>query len=438
MEEAEGAPRFFAAAASAAATAAAAARTRSVSFASFAAFAFAFAFACAALLAQAERVDGATYLAPMTDDLTIQQLVEDHVDKMSANNVMRWRRAYVATQNPGPYGVILKDSSGNAFSAQVLGTPSGNVRVVCPNGTFITAGILPGDLYRTNFSTDAWGNQTFDSYVVANVLDNGELILVTGPVAPISPAINFQIWRPDTGLTQAQFVGNRSESFQDRRVINVWSDSPVTHDAAGNPIVVDPMFIAAEIAGIRASVLPQQGLTNTAITFSVDSAPTMYTKYTDANLDVAAENGTMVVTQDVPGGPVYIRHQLTTQTNSGPLYYEDSVGVNFDALSYTIRNKFLPYIGRTNVTPETLQAINTDLRAILDASLANPQSLSNIGPAVLAYSNLTVKADAVRKDRINWSVTCELPLPTNSIIGVLNGTVASDSTLNSLSLTIAA
>jgi hypothetical protein len=181
-------------------------------------------------------------------------------------------------------------------------------------------------------------------------------------------------------------------------------------------------YVAAEIAGLRSALLPQQGLTYTQLQYSVTAAPTMYTKYTDDDLDLAASNGVMIVTQELSGGPMFIRHQLTTDTSEGSLYYEDSVGANFDNIAYTFKAILQPYIGQRNATPAVVEELDVRARTTLDNFKNAPTNLSNIGSAIVDWSDLVVMIDPNFRDRIIMSVTVQLPLPLNVITLTLTGT----------------
>mgnify|MGYP001557956192 CR=1 FL=1 len=52
----------------------------------------------------------------------------------------------------------------------------------------------------------------------------------------------------------------------------------------------------------------------------------MYLKYRQTDLDNIAAHGTFIITQSSNTGAVFIRHQLTTETSKGSLYYEDNAG----------------------------------------------------------------------------------------------------------------
>lgn len=389
-----------------------------------------------AMIRQAEHVEGIYAIALTTYDQSIKELWAAHVSKMSLENWKLWRRLYVGTQNPGPYAAMVTQSDGTDYIATVTTNASGNVRVVCANGDFVTRNIRPGDLYRTNFFYDAWGDPAYEEYEVYTVNTEDELILKTGPALPISPATKFEIWRPDTGLSQAEYVGEQSDNFLNRRVCNIWADEPNLVDTDGQLYVVPTYYLACEIAGLRAAVLPQQGLTYTELDHSLDGAPLMFTKYSEEELNYAASMGTWIVTQEQEDGPIFVRHQLTTESNKGILYYEDSIGTNVDNIAYAVKDIFQPYIGRRNTNVETLEEMETKLRDLLDSFKKNPGGFTNIGPALILWRDLSITIDPVFKDRINVKVTLELPLPINTIIVTLMATTASDETIATINATV--
>lgn len=369
----------------------------------------------AAMLRKAERVRGIYAMALMTADYTIQQDLRTHCNKVSTEKGKLWRRGYIGTSNPGAYPLLDLQADGALYEAVILANGSGNVRVVSPGAKFLTLGVKPGDHFRTNYRANEWNDTVFDSYVVANVLEEDELLLETGPSAAVNPAVKFELWRPDNGLSQAEFIGGRSEQFLDRRVNNIWTDSPLRRNAAGSLLAQPLCFLAAEAAGLRSVLLPQQGLTRTQFEHSVTAAPLMFSKYSDEELDVAASRGTFIVTQELEDGPVFVRHQLTTDSNRGILYYEDSVGANLDDMSYKVVDILDRYVGRRNAVQAVVEEIMTDMRNLLDASKDTPSAVPDAGPQIVDYANLKVAIDPVLKDTIAVSVDIDFPLPLNHL-----------------------
>lgn len=387
-----------------------------------------------AVLKQAERMDGVYAVVPTTGDLAVQDGIRDHVNKCSQEEWKLWRRCYLGLNSPGAYGLLQVDSENSNLLGTITANGSGNVVVTCEGAGFMTSGVRAGDLLRTSYGTDAWGATTWSQYEVLEVNSNDELILVSGPSSAITPAIKLEVWRPDTGLSQAEFAGTRAEHFANRRVAVVWNDNPLQVTASGSLVSVPAYYLAAEVAGLRTALVQQQGLTFTELEHSLSRSPSMFTKFSQEELNLAASKGVMIVTQESEDGPVFIRHQLTTKTTEGSLYYEDSVGYNFDMIAYDVKDVLQPFMGKQNATPETVDAIETKLRTKLDYNKTN-RTDSIIGPALLDYSYggkkgaILVEIDPVFKDRINVGANLEFPLPINSIVASLFATTIQDQTV---------
>lgn len=365
-----------------------------------------------AVLRKAENSDVLYALCPLTYDADIQNAVKDHVEAMSSDSRKQWRRAYLSTKNPGEYPAIrssVDPSVAKAISGSVAAL--GSFHVITATGEdFILNGIKAGDIVRSG------GND----YIVRNVLSSTELEVSGGPTGS---SITFTLIKPSTGGSQADYVAARSKELNSRRAVNVWVDSPM---ATINGVLTEQevYYVAAEIAGLRSALLPQQGLSRTEVA-TIHSAPLMYTMYTQDELDIAAAAGTFIITQDVENGPVYIRHQLTTRTSEGSLYYEDSAGTNVDNISYLIKDQYEPLIGVENATPDTIGKLRTRIQDILIDQSRGDSGLG-VGPAIVGIPEgyPQVFLDPIMRDTIRVAAKVELPLPLNTIIVDLHATVS--------------
>lgn len=366
-----------------------------------------------AALAKVQHTDSVYALCALSDRLDVKQALATHCETMSVETIKNFRRGYVGIDCDGAYGAMVKTPSNTNYTATVGSLNGGNLKVYSAAGGFISARAVAGDLFRVNFAVDVFGNETYEQYVVAEVLSDTELALVTGPAAPVNPAARFELWKADTAANQVDRVSQASAAIGSRRIAHVWCDR-----GTSDGVRVPAMFIAAEVAGLRSALLPQQGLTRTEVT-TVTAAANMYLRYTAEQLDAAAAAGTFIITQDAAGGSVYIRHQLTTKTDGGSLYYEDSVGTNLDDLSFGFKDILDGYLGKRNGNTETVAEVRRRASLFLDKkTLTVP--VADIGPAVLRYDNLTVNLDPVFKDRLIVSAEADLPLPLNQITVTLS------------------
>jgi hypothetical protein len=257
---------------------------------------------------------------------------------------------------------------------------------------------------------------------------SGEALTIKRVISPYE--IEFKEATTSSGpqqitATRKDSAANVVKYFQERnigsrRCVNVWSDNPVAF-GTNSSVRIPVKFVAAEIAGLRCALLPQQGLTMTELR-SIDAAPNMYTRFSPEQLDVIASHGVMIASQEIEGGEIFIRHQLTTQTDAGALAYEDNIGVIVDEFSYRVKDAFRQYLGRRNVNNETIAEISSKLKGI--AIDSTQESIANrvIGPMVIRFFNeddeegeVTVRVDGNLADHILTYVKLRVPLPINGI-----------------------
>jgi hypothetical protein len=366
-----------------------------------------------AALKKIESTDKLYALCPLTDDLTIQKAVASHCEAMSAKTKKNFRRCYVGTDSPGEYAVLSVKEDTTNYTATIGDYGGANVLLSTEDDVdFRTLGLETGDLVKLT-ATD-------EEYEISSILTATEIVLVEGPVAPVSPAVPFQLWRANTPSSQVDFVRQRSLALSSRRCANVWVEN-ATRLVDGSARVIPNKFVAAEVAGLRCAVLPQQGLTNTEIQ-SVTDASSMYIRYTQDELDEVAAAGTFVITQEAESGLVFIRHQLTTESSRGSMYYEDSVGVNLDNISFQTKDALDGFIGKKNVTAKTLIEIKMALLDILVPATKVPADVS-YGPALNGFEDLTIAVHPTLKDRVTVYARLLIPLPLNNIDVTLEGDV---------------
>lgn len=374
-------------------------------------------------LRKIEATDSVYALAPMTANQTIQQLVGTHCEAMSRKDVKNFRRCYVGTDSPGEY-VALDRYEDAPIEIAITVSPAGYVLDVVTSGVDLeTVDLVEGDIVKM---IDSNGNYTGAEYTILQVTDANTAYLSDGPVSS-QTEVFAEFWKADTPESQAAYVADVSAAFGSRRVVNVWVENG-TRLINGVRTVIPNKYVAAEIAGLRSAVVAWQGLTLTEIN-SVTDAPAMYTRYTSTLLNTVAAAGTFVVTQEAESGGVFIRHQLTTQTDEGSLAYEDSIGVSLDAISFEIKDALNAYVGRKNVTRKTLEEIYNDVWTILNGATTS-SAISDYGPQLNGFTNkagernkLDVTVHPTLKDRVQVYARLLMPLPLNVLEVVLDASV---------------
>ena len=374
-------------------------------------------------LKKIEATDKVYALCPLTDSQSVQELVASHCEAMSKKDVKNFRRCYVGTNSPGEYAA-LKRYNNSVIEVSISVSNAGIVLDVATSGVNLqTAGLVEGDLVKM---IDSNGNYTGAEYIISAVTDTNTAYLSTGP-GTSQNQVFAEFWKADTPESQAAYVSDVSAALGSRRAANIWVENG-TRLIDGVSTVIPNKYVAAEVAGLRSAVIPWQGLTLTEIQ-SVTDAPAMYTRYTSTLLNSVAAAGTFIITQEAESGGVFIRHQLTTQTDAGSLAYEDSIGVSLDAISFQIKDSLNGFVGRKNVTRQTLEEIYNVVWNILNDATTS-SAVSAYGPQLNGFldkngerNKINVEAHPTLKDRVTVYARLLMPLPLNVLEVTLDASV---------------
>lgn len=367
--------------------------------------------------------NASTYsFCPLTDDITVIEAACEYVTKRSEPDVKRWCRVIAGIDSPGEYKVASTGIDGKPLRADILPVEHGYLLELSEDsGEFDFTQIhLNGSVSSVNAGFIAsvqdgdWIElaATEMKYQVARVYSPTSLLLATGPASGVDN-VAISLWKGDSTENAGEYVAAAASRLNMRRCSLVWCDRGTRALTDTETIIVSNKFNAAFVAGLASSVVPQAPITHTEVT-SIDSAVRMYTRYRQIDLDNIARHGVMIITQDAKNQPCYIRHQLTTETDKGSLYYEESCTRNLDNISYSITDVLEQYIGRSNVTPSALRAITTSVVETLTGfTQDSPSDL--IGPSLVNWNDLSVTQDPIYKDRVIVKVKLYLPLPLNNI-----------------------
>lgn len=345
---------------------------------------------------------------PLTWDRTVQNLVAAHVKGMSSAENGRWRLAWTNSPAEETKGIATENADGTTAMATITDPLSGSnyTLVTWADGLFLTDEVKPGDIYRTNYATDGFGNWVYQEYVVDSIVSEDTLVLMSGPTAAINTPVKFEIWRNLSKDEIATEYGQISGSFGSRRVRHVWPD---WIGSAGT--TMEGYYLCASLAGIRSGVLPQQGLTNMEIA-GYDDVSRSIDFFGGNQLNIMAAAGTWIVTQDPETGQIYTRHQLTTADYNDLNLREDSITTNVDSISYYLLSAFAGYIGKANISPSFLAQLNTDLISRLnDLKL---ETVARVGPQIISYNIREFYQHTVLKDRVVAIIDVVVPYPFNN------------------------
>jgi hypothetical protein len=343
------------------------------------------------------------HIVAVTDLQSVHDMVAAHCTAASSETKRRFRRTYIGVDSPGSYPVLQTYN---------------NLPVTCTigihNGAYVMATIATEGVSLDDLDITAGDRLLLTTlgteYEILSASGN-EVILRSGPAGPISNT-TVEIWKADTPESQAAYLISKAKALSNRRAVLVWCEGG-KRLVDGLLTSISSKYIAAEIAGVRAATPSQLGITRLEVE-TVTQAYPMYMRYSDELLDEIAANGILIVTQDAESGKVYIRHQLTTDTDHGALYYEDSIGVNTDFVCFQIDDIVDRYIGKKNLTPQTEGDLTDDVYTLLNGFTKADES-DPAGPVLQYFKDLKFTPNAVLKDRGKLTVTLGMGLPFNIV-----------------------
>ena len=351
------------------------------------------------VLEQAKRTSAIYGLVPLTFDTTVIDAVKAHIATMSTAAQAKWRKAWICL-DPVTVGILAGYAQVSAGVYWKMAAPaadpetgtSARMFVISPqSGTtdpaFVTKGVRIGDTVRV-WSSTSTPTGTYKDYAITQVRSQNELIVGVAITDSVNQVV--QIVRTYSNSEQVTALGN--STGHDRRVNAVF---PAHVSTAG--VAKEGFYLAAALAGLRAGSLPHRPLTNVEVLGFDDFTDSVIT-FTPTELDSLAAYGYWIVTQDVLGGTAYVRHQLTTDGYNSvgydPKFSEDSLTTNVDSVSYGLQRALSPFIGKYNVNPATV-------------------ALVSAGPQLLGYTVDKLGQSALFKDKIEATVTLDLPYPFN-------------------------
>jgi hypothetical protein len=361
------------------------------------------------------------YMVPMTKDETIINLFKSHVIALSDPEKSMERIAIVNKEfNPIADIYYKKPNADERWSGYVsLGSSGAYNLVTIPEATLLSDGVRVGDLFRSNFAVTTSGEEVYEEYEITNIIDEQNLELQTPAFADVvgdSDSFKMvQIVRSLNRDEQAIAIAANSAELGSRRVVNIWPDY-----AYDNNQRVEGYFIAAAVAGLKASVAPHQPLTNVTLNGFTDITrssgyftPTQLNKIANGGTWIITKVATQDTTASVNAGSIITRHQLTTDYTDDNMA-EVSITTNLDSISKWLRDDLRVIIGQYNNHPYMIQLIRTRLEYRLTYLQGNAKT-QKAGPQLISYKINTVEVDKLIRTKVNADVDLTLPYPINNI-----------------------
>lgn len=351
-------------------------------------------------------------LVPLSTDQDVLDLFVAHVNTMSSETKGAWRKVFInlTAQAISPVVDAAVSSDGEVVTAVIADDPntSGSqytlVTMSSTNAGFLALGVGPGDLLRTNYTTDILGEESYDEYVIAEVINEHTLMLDSGPTVPVSTPQKIEIFHTNSKTELAAQIGLLAGHYGNRRVCAVWPD---TVGSAGRTF--PGYHLCAALAGLAGGVVPQQHLTNIEVT-GFDDFSRVTRLFSGDHLDDMAAYGVWIVTQNSDGN-IITRDALTTDRTS--LQSETEMVVrNVDSISYLMRSRLVKYIGRANVVQSTLDLIQIDLIGAIEFLKSNGFT-ARLGGQLIDADITTLRQHVIQKDRVVCAINLQIPYPLN-------------------------
>lgn len=369
---------------------------------------------------------------PVTGKTECMDTVVEFNNSMSTPTVKKWRITFVGADIKNA-AKVTTDGAGKEIKADLhvsAGATDDDKKYLCTlsednvkEGLLFTDFAVGDKVILTVAATDT---STSYEFIINAIKAENLAVLTALSTAPTSAqtGVSVTIERTDSVQGNIAYASQLASKFNSRRTVVVWCDN-----GRADGKVINNAYIAAEVAGLTSAVQPQQGLTHTEIT-TIESAPRMYTRYTQGQLDTIAAHGVLIVTQDTADTTPYIRHQVTTSPDKGILYSELSCTRNIDNISYAVADLIATYVGKVNITPEALASIGRALDSLWSSFTTNSTS-DLIGPSLVDYDGVRLEQDPVALDRIIVNVNYYIPSPLNRI-SVYQMAYVATVTLNSI------
>jgi len=329
-------------------------------------------------------------MVPLTQDSSIINVFKTHAEAYSVPTEGKWRVCIGST------ALVTSKTLGSGSGVLTTDASSQPTIIFDSSATFITSGVNPGDKITVG-GTD---------YTVDTVISE-DRIQTTNPMSgTVGNSYTYSVVQELTKDQQSLDIAATSSSFGYQRMIHVW---PSVCSIGG---VDEPgYYLACTVAGMTAGLPSQQGFTRISVA-GIDGVKYSSDYFNGAQLDTIAGGGTFIFVQDSPTAAPYVRHQLTTDTSTIEMQ-EFSFVKNFDYVSMLCQDVLNKFLGKYNITPETLGILQTAVEAILESQKI--ASLPKIGSPIIAYKVVSVAQLDTIRDRAEIYVDVTFPYPLNTI-----------------------
>lgn len=248
---------------------------------------------------------------------------------------------------------------------------------------------------------------------IASISSESSLVLAADATAGFGGTLTDVVYRITRDLSlneQAELLAGYATSLGSRRLVSTWPDVlAVSVNSVATK--VPGYFAGAVAAGMTAGLPSQAGFTNLSLTGFV-GRENSDDLFSDAQLDIIAGGGNMVLTQPVAGAALGVRHQLTTDLST--IYFQEySVTKNVDLVARFFRTVYRPFLGIYNITDGLMDLLKTKGESGL--SFLKSQRVQRLGPPIRTGELTRIEESLTQPDSVEIDIDISVPLPLNNI-----------------------
>jgi hypothetical protein len=248
---------------------------------------------------------------------------------------------------------------------------------------------------------------------IASISSESALVLAADATAGFGGTLEDVVYRITRDLSlneQAELLAGYATSLGSRRVVSTWPDVlAVSVNAVATK--VPGYFAGPVLAGMTAGLPSQAGFTNLSITGFVGREHSD-DLFSDAQLDIIAGGGNLILTQPVPDAALGVRHQLTTDLST--IYFQEySVTKNVDLIARFFRTVYRPFLGIYNITDGLLDLLKTKGESGL--SFLKSQRVQRLGAPIRTGQLTRIEESTIQPDTVEIDIDIGVPLPLNNI-----------------------
>lgn len=362
-------------------------------------------------------------LAPATQSAVVHQAFATHVTAMSEPDAKGERIAFINPAMPAEALPTLATSGADGESTVTTNVFESNLPSL--SADLVAAGLAPdeGFTYADGVYLMVAGNDkrwnlasvsgtqitlrvAFSSsqnadgfYTTSNLPSN--LLQTAFSIYVRGEALTLPDGSPDYAAIAAAYAA-LARSYANRRVYLV-APEKVGAVVDGTEQTLKGYYLCAALAGMVGQLAPQQGFTNYPIT-GFTRAIGSNDKFSRLQMNAAAAGGTYWVIQNVAGGPLLTRHQLSTDLTSIETR-ELSITKVVDFMAKMMRNGLRNFIGKFNVTQPFLDTLSTVVQGMINFGIEQGVIVGG------DLNNIIQSAD--QPDTVLVDVTLDVPYPCN-------------------------